>query len=70
MILLWEIGKFLLNAFDWITKTSLLAALGGMKGVNEAHRIIIEALNSSLIKNYPFQIKNQQLSDFANPETA
>jgi hypothetical protein len=66
------IGQILepLKAFDWTTKTSPLAALGGMKGVNEAHRIITEAMNSYSIRNYPLQIKNQQLNDFVTPDSA
>lgn len=33
--------------FDWTTKTSPLSKLGGMKGVNEAHRILIETLKGN-----------------------
>jgi len=34
-----------LKLFDWTTQTSPLSKLGGMKGVNEAHRILSETLN-------------------------
>jgi len=34
-----------LKLFDWTTQTSPLSKLGGMKGVSEAHRILLEALN-------------------------
>ena len=36
-----------LKFFDWTTQTSLLLKLGGMKGVNEAHQILLEALLKS-----------------------
>lgn len=34
-----------LKYFDWSTKTSPLAALGGMKGANKAHEILLAVLN-------------------------
>jgi DGQHR domain-containing protein len=34
-----------LESFDWTTQTSPLSTLGGMKGVNEAHRLLLKALN-------------------------
>ena len=35
-----------LESFDWSIQTSPLSKLGGMKGVNEAHRIILETLGN------------------------
>ena len=58
-----------LESFDWSIQTSLLSKLGGMKGVNEAHRILTEVLNSNSTENYPRQIKSQHLDDFVNPNT-
>jgi DGQHR domain-containing protein len=56
-----------LKFFDWTTKTSPLATLGGMKGVNEAHRILLDVLNLNSAKDYPRQIKVGQLDNFVNP---
>ncbi|MFZ7137848.1 MAG: DGQHR domain-containing protein [archaeon] len=33
-----------LRSFDWSVKTSPLSKLGGMKGVNEAHRLLLELI--------------------------
>ena len=36
-----------LESFDWSIQTSPLSKLGGMKGVNEAHRILFEIMGNS-----------------------
>ena len=55
------IGKMLepLKSFDWTTKTFPLASLGGMKGVNEAHRILTETLNFDMLKI--FQVETSKV---------
>ena len=63
-----------LKSFDWTTKTSPLSSLGGMKGVNEAHRILSETLgNKDQEKSSSRPIQNskeRQLEDFLlNPES-
>jgi len=55
-----------LKYFDWTTKTSPLATLGGMKGVNEAHRILSETLNYFLEETPGIQSpKLRKLDDFS-----
>jgi len=64
------IGKMLepLKSFDWTTKTSPLSTLGGMKGVNEAHRILLETLGNGdkeKLSSIPIQTsKDRKLENF------
>lgn len=43
-----------LKSFDWSVQTSPLSQLGGMKGVNEAHRILTEKLDDEFKKQIQF----------------
>jgi hypothetical protein len=47
-----------MKSFDWTSKTSPLATLGGMKGVKEAHRILTETLSFNSTGKFPNQIKS------------
>ena len=57
-----------LESFDWNIQTSPLSKLGGMKGVNEAHRILLETLSNEEQEKKSFSSlqssKNRQLEEF------
>jgi len=64
----------LLKLFDWTTKASPLSLLGGMKGVKEAHRLLLEALNFDTEERSSFPSVNRpqsrQLQQFLSNPTS
>jgi len=62
-----------LKMFDWTTKTSPLSALGGMKGVSEAHRQLLEALDLNTTGRLASSIhrpRNRRVEEFPRSLTS